>query len=203
MVAVKARAIQILLGFWLLFCLATAFIWAGSHLPQAIFPRHADKWHLIGRWSCRFDSRMTGKLSIALYHDFATPIVGPQYDPGLKYNNAVLSWYDRLPRGFSAGAMDFFVEDEKDFATDATRHDLWLGQVIWLSVPYWFAWIIWLPLLIFVHRRWHHRQSRARFKQGLCVTCGYDLRATPDRCPECGTPRQPVESQVDPSGQIL
>ena len=33
---------------------------------------------------------------------------------------------------------------------------------------------------------WHARILRRRKRQGCCAGCGYDLRGSGDRCPECG-----------------
>lgn len=88
------------------------------------------------------------------------------------------------------GALGFIVYESESYA----------GGIVHLSVPCWFLTIVtgalsWPWLRAF----WRGRLMDRRAKLGLCLACGYDLRASPDRCPECGTPiSQPSDTGIEP-----
>jgi hypothetical protein len=57
-----------------------------------------------------------------------------------------------------------------------------------IVVPYWLLtsipaviWTVWMTARI---------RKRRRTRVGMCKYCGYDLRASPERCPECGRSSQ-------------
>jgi hypothetical protein len=75
--------------------------------------------------------------------------------------------------------------------TPQGRIEMFGTRTIYL-VPYWALVVVssilpawrWLPTAV----RWW--KARRLGVPGHCRKCGYDLRATPQRCPECGTPAE-------------
>jgi hypothetical protein len=86
------------------------------------------------------------------------------------------------------GVEDFFFVDQNAPEASSIGFGMEIGSKRGRSsvvIPHWFAIAIFavLPICYVVRRL----RTAKRLRIGCCANCGYDLRATPERCPECGS----------------
>ena len=103
----------------------------------------------------------------------------PSFEPGARLATRAGGYWDFLRRSPSRVRPDW---EFLGFGTvGGSRYERTLRVV---AIPLWFialttaaaAAACLTPVL----------RQRRRLKRGQCAACGYDLRATPDQCPECG-----------------
>ena len=92
--------------------------------------------------------------------------------------------YDRSQansiRAYGGLGVELIVEARSNSTGNPPRFWLQRSLTFPLSLP-----ALFFALLPAVYLRRRHRIVRRR-AGGLCPTCGYDLRASSGRCPECG-----------------
>jgi hypothetical protein len=86
------------------------------------------------------------------------------------------------PNGSRKFELAGFVYSDEVWSNGLANHgDAW--------VPLWFPLMLSLPIVVGWLRA--HIVRRRRIAERRCVRCGYDLRATPGQCPECGAVPEP------------
>ena len=119
-----------------------------------------------------------------------------------RYNECVLrSAYTILERGTRFACIFFVVIWVLSFALREERIHLLGSRSIFVqfddrgNFKFYYDWprgfwvLPWLWILITATAFFESRRNKLVGRPipgGKCPTCGYDLRATPNRCPECG-----------------
>jgi len=164
---VKLRLLPLVAGLSLIVLFVSLLMWFRSN-TTADYLAHCRETGEIGLLSS------VGRL--ILYHEVATSPFHWKPPFGMRYES----------RDAPASIIAYMPPN-------SPRHTEWLGfgmisgdngrivTRVWM-IPHWFLALLSsvLPIIYLRHRR-------IRSDGLLCQICGYDLRGTPARCPECGT----------------
>jgi hypothetical protein len=179
----KRRLFNVMAGMSLLLCVTTAILWAtGSH-------PHSHINSLPHRWGWMVAIQRTGyaQLLIETFHFYPTPIVGPLNGSGRAYSPAALAWLTQHGAYSNIEHLGFGIGSMPEDNINANGHVFIDGFSWWINIPSYALIMAFAVLPFMVWIRYRQTQKSAQVAaRGLCTSCGYDLRATPDRCPECG-----------------
>ena len=170
MTALRRRLLNLLTALSLLLCIAAALLWVRSYQwmdalwrwspPGAVRAAYSDhgRLYLVTASGLRHSNRGWQREA----RDVSDrPSIWARDADGANYSYSLL--------GFG-----YINADRIEGIADRLRL---------VTVPHWFLVLAFAtPATRLTGALRRRRHARA----GRCVRCGYDLRATPDRCPECG-----------------
>jgi hypothetical protein len=162
----------------LLLCLGTTSAWIRSHFTQ-------DVWVKTTAAGRHYElATLPGQFRLTIGDGWINPAPWRWYHGTLPNRLIVLGhrpiyewyWYGIAVHGTSGTTYDYSTTS-------------WFrGTYKTYAVPFFWpiALTLLLPACVAVRSRRFLIRQQFRRVRGLCPSCGYDLRATPQRCPECG-----------------
>jgi hypothetical protein len=183
---VRRWALTFLSALSLLLCVATVALWVHSHFRTVIwgYAGNLDADGFTRTWEL---SSSRGRICWQVVWHWESSIPG---DAGFRIQTVPSkpfpwSWRPSATKSYAPG--DRFLIGrfyQERYVAAGFYYDRFIAPAVaWdrrsVAVPNWFLIAIFLVLPLM---RWLNRPR----PPGSCPVCGYDLRATPDRCPECG-----------------
>jgi hypothetical protein len=186
------RLLKLLTALSLLLCVAVVVLWVRSYRVrddielQTVDHRHRSfttyYFDLSGgsvfasrsRVACLDEEQFAGTLAHSeLGWQRATRPASS--NTGKRMAARALGPGERRWAGFGLGYIQHRLGPPA-YRIDTRSDSLWIPM--WMLVA-----LLSVPPACWLSQRWQRGRKRA----GLCSACGYDLRASPGRCPECGT----------------
>jgi hypothetical protein len=171
---------NILAGLSLLLLIAVLALWSRSY-------RMSEQVHWRGAGGWRQVHSACGYLQVGMYladrSAYPAEFHSPRYDRAEPYlpGNWIMEMNGSRGDILTSWEHGGFAWQQRRNPASAASHAIavipfWAIAATTAALP--LAWLtLRLPPLIL---------RRRRINRGRCPCCGYDLRATPDRCPECG-----------------
>jgi hypothetical protein len=178
----------IVLAVALLMMLVLSATWARSE-----FVREEFTW-----WSAANDTQLSdwvqrcvgysdGQLEIYYrwHHETGESAWLSHMNPGFEHHASSPSIYrymDGPPPKFHRHGITLDWQNVSEHRADGSRDERYVMLLV--IVPFWI--VILAPGTVTTVGLVHIAQRRRSDRRGLCPDCGYDLRMTRERCPECG-----------------
>ena len=181
------RLLNLLTALSLLLCVAVVTLWVRSYSRADTWRR---EWNDRARWTYAEDhvTSADGAVRLWLHRRRDRPVdYVVAFHDACERRRAARAWHGweflprlsvepAVPQSWHAAGFSFGRSEQQPLAPRRDNYTI--------AVPYWA-----LAAVALAPAAWRPAASelrRRRRRAGLCARCGYDLRATPEQCPECG-----------------